>query len=166
MRTGRRARVGSFFAALVAGSLLWAGPAAAQEDTPINTGLFGNVAILGYDTVAYFVEGHPVPGSPEIQQSWLGATWYFSSVANRDAFAADPIHYAPQYGGFCAGSVANGNITANIDPESFRIIDGKLYLFGGKAGMEEDFDPVAEKVIVAADAHWPEVKAEVKKETQ
>jgi hypothetical protein len=164
MRTGRSAGLGSLFAAVVAGGLLWAGPAAAQEDTPINTGLFGNVAILGYDTVAYFTEGHPVPGSPDIQQSWLGATWYFSSAANRDAFTANPIQYAPQYGGFCAGSVANGNITANIDPESFRIIDGKLYLFGGKAGIEEDFDPVAENVVAEADARWAEVKAEVKRE--
>ena len=140
---------------------MWGGVAGAEEDMPINTGYFGDVAILGYDPVAYFTEGRAVKGSPEIQQSWLGATWHFSTEANRDAFAAEPIRYAPQYGGFCAGSTAFGQITSNIDPEAWRIIDGRLYLFGGKSGLEEDFDPNAAKVLADAEAHWPEVKKEI-----
>jgi YHS domain-containing protein len=161
MLTNGCAALGRLFAIAVATGFLWVGMATAEEDMPINTGYFGNVAILGYDPVAYFSEGRAVKGSPEIKQSWLGAIWYFSSDANRDAFAADPIRYAPQYGGFCAMSTAFGEISANIDPEAWRIIDGRLYLFGGKAGLEEDFDPNAAKVLADAEAHWPEVKKEI-----
>jgi hypothetical protein len=161
MTTKRCATASGFFAAALAAAVLWVGAAGAEEQEPINTGYFGNVAILGYDTVAYFTEGRAVKGSPEISESWLGATWHFSSAENRDAFVADPISYAPQYGGFCAGSAAVGNITDNIDPESFRIIDGKLYLFGGKGGIEQDFDPNAAAILADAEAHWPEAKEKI-----
>jgi hypothetical protein len=148
-------------AVAIATAFLWVGVAGAEDDMAINTGYFGNVAILGYDTVAYFTEGRAVKGSPEFQQPWLGAIWYFSSEANRDAFAAEPLRYAPQYGGFCAMSTAFGQISSNVDPEAWRIIDGRLYLFGGKAGLEEDFDPNARKILAEAEAHWPEVKKEI-----
>jgi hypothetical protein len=162
MTKNRCATFAGLFAAAMATAFLAIGPAAADEREPINTGYFDNVAILGYDTVAYFTEGRPLRGKPEISHSWLGATWQFASTANRDAFAANPISYAPQYGGFCAGSVAAGNVTDNIDPEAFRIIDGKLYLFGGKAGIEQDFDPAAPKILADGEAHWPEVKERIR----
>jgi hypothetical protein len=54
-----------------------------------------------------------------------------------------------------------GNIQANIDPEAWRIIDGRLYLFGGLAGMEEDFDPVAGEVLANAEKNWPKVEQEI-----
>jgi YHS domain len=57
----------------------------------------------------------------------MGATWYFASAENRDRFAADPERYVPQYGGYCAWAVAHG-YTAKIDPEAWKIVDGKLYL--------------------------------------
>ncbi|MGH6932869.1 MAG: YHS domain-containing (seleno)protein [Dongiaceae bacterium] len=152
---------GRLFAAVITIPLLWLGTAAALEDTPVNTGYFGNVAILGYDPVAYFTDGRAVQGSPEITQSWLGATWYFASIQHRDVFAADPMSYVPQYGGFCAGSMSVGLITDNIDPEAWRIIDGKLYLFGGSGGIEQDFDPAAAKIIADAEAHWPEMKKKI-----
>ena len=161
MTTNRSATTSCLFAAAVTIALLSAGTAAAEERSPVNTGYFGNVAILGYDPVAYFTDGHAVQGLPEIKQSWLGATWYFASTQHRDAFAADPISYAPQYGGFCAGSMSVGLITDNIDPEAWRIIDGKLYLFGGNGGMEQDFDPAASKIIADAEAHWPEMKKKI-----
>jgi YHS domain-containing protein len=124
----------------------------------MNTGYFGNVAIKGYDPVSYFTDGRATKGSPELSQSWLGATWYFSTAKHRDAFANEPIRYAPQYGGFCALGAANEEASANIDPEAWRIVDGKLYLFSGKEGLEEDFDTRAAQVIVKADARWPEIQ--------
>jgi YHS domain-containing protein len=161
MTTNRSATSGWIIVAAATLTLLWAAMAAAEERTPVNTGYFGNVAILGYDPVAYFTDGHAVQGSPEINQKWLGATWYFASTKHRDAFAAAPMSYAPQYGGFCAGSMSVGLITDNIDPNSWRIIDGKLYLFGGTGGMEKDFDPAAAKIIADAEAHWPEMKKKI-----
>jgi len=152
----------SYPLAIVAIALFWGGTAAGQERLPINTGYFGNVAIMGYDPVAYFTDGRAMKGSPEISQSWLGVTWHFASAAHRDAFIADPMRYAPQYGGFCAGSVSIGMITDNVDPKAgWRIIDGKLYLFGGGGGLEQDFDPTATKILADASAHWPEVKKKI-----
>jgi hypothetical protein len=155
MRIRGRLALTLMAASLSAGSAVAAGPAA----HPVNTGYFGAVAILGYDTVAYFVDSRAVEGSPEFTHKWLGVTWQFASAEHRDIFIADPIRYAPQYGGLCVGSMASSQITSNIDPEAWRIVDGKLYLFGGKAVIEEYFDPVAEDVIRNADAAWPAVAA-------
>ena len=130
-------------------------PAGAQNATPRTD---KRVAIRGYDPVAYFTEGRATKGSPAISQTWLGATWHFSSPKHRDAFAADPVRYAPQYGGFCALGTANEEASANIDPEAWRIVGGKLYLFAGKEGLEEDFDARAADVIAQASAKWPDVQ--------
>ena len=97
-----------------------AGPA-----DPINKE--GKVAIKGYDPVAYFTQHAPVKGSPMYTQEWMGATWQFSSAADRDEFAKSPEKYAPQYGGYCAYGVSQGH-ALSIDPEAWSIIDGKLYL--------------------------------------
>jgi hypothetical protein len=152
---------GRVFATVITVALLSLNSADAEERTAVNTGYFGNVAIQGYDPVAYFTESRAVQGSPDITQSWLGATWYFASRKHRDAFAAEPMSYAPQYGGFCAGSVSLGLVTDNIDPNSWRIIDGKLYLFGGSGGLEQDFDPAASHILAGAETRWPEVKKKI-----
>jgi YHS domain-containing protein len=144
--------------ALLLGGLLFCATGAAEAGGPINTGYFGNTAILGYDPVAYFADGRAVQGVPAFSYKWLGATWQFASAEHRDAFIADPIRYAPQYGGLCAGAMAFNQITSNVDPEAWRIIEGKLYLFGGKAGLEEDYDPYAADMIKKADANWPAIR--------
>ena len=144
-------------AALAAGflALAWlAQPAAAEEF--VNTGYFGDVAIKGYDTVAYFTEGEAMEGSHEFSHRWLGATWHFASAEHRDLFAADPVKYAPQYGGHCADGVSFGTITTNIDPRAWRIIAGKLYLNydpGAADGLEKN----PTKVVSSA-KYWPDVR--------
>ena len=85
------------------------------------------IAIHGYDTVAYFTEGKPVKGSSEFSTQWQGATWLFSSAANRDLFKANPEKYAPQFGGYCAYALAKGSIASTV-PEAWTIYQGKLYL--------------------------------------
>jgi len=86
-----------------------------------------NVAIHGYDTVAYFTDGKPAKGSSEFEQEWEDARWLFSSATNLELFKANPERYAPQFGGYCAGGLAVGEY-ADGDPELFMITDGKLYL--------------------------------------
>lgn len=120
----------------------------------INTGYFGGVAIEGYDTVAYFTENRAVKGSPEFKHNWLGAIWYFKTAAHRDLFEASPIKYAPQYGGHCADGVAYGETTVNIEPTSFAIIDGKLYL---SAAREMELDKV-DGQLAKAEENWPKIK--------
>ena len=100
-------------------------------------------------------------GSPDLRQNFLGETWYFATLEHRDLFASDPVAYAPQYGGFCAGEVAGADvstgITTNIDPEAWKIIDGKLYLFY-QPGYADYFEQNADKMVDKADANWPDVK--------
>lgn len=86
-----------------------------------------NGAIKGYDPVAYFTDGKPTKGRPEVSHEWSGATWHFSTAAHRDLFAANPEKYAPQYGGYCAYGWANG-YAVKIEPEAWAIVEGKLYL--------------------------------------
>lgn len=128
------------------------GASAAWAGSPVNTGYFGDVAIMGYDTVAYFTEGRAVEGSPEISHEWMGATWQFAKPEHRDAFAATPIRYAPQYGGLGALGVVKNERSVNIDPEAWPIVEGKLYLFFGKGGLEQDWDPNPSTVVAEADA--------------
>src|SRR5690349_2934507 len=97
---------------------------AVAEEMVVNTGYFGDIAIRGYDTVAYFTENKAVEGLPQYSTRWLGAEWHFASAENRDLFKEDPVKYAPQYGGHCADGVSFGTITTNIDPKAWRIIEG------------------------------------------
>lgn len=93
----------------------------------IYTGLFSNEAIRGHDAVAYFTEGEPVEGSDQFSMEYQGAVWRFASQENLDLFRADPEAYAPQYGGYCAYAMAEGD-TASTEPDLWTIHDGKLYL--------------------------------------
>jgi YHS domain-containing protein len=116
------------------------------------------VAIAGADPVAYFTAGAYVPGSAEFTHDWSGATWQFASAENRDAFAVDPAAYAPQYGGFCAWAVSQG-YTAAVDPEAWKIVDGKLYLNYDK-NIQARWERDIPGNIAKADANWPTVAAE------
>lgn len=129
--------------------------AALAKEAPVFTGLVKGVAVGGYDPVAYFTQGKPVKGSDKITAEHNGATWRFSSEANRTAFLAEPAKYAPQYGGYCAWAVSLGS-TAKGDPNAWRIVDGKLYLNYDKSIQAKwEKDKVAN--ISRADANWPKV---------
>ena len=128
-------------------------PAAAKD--PVSTGTFSNLAVSGYDAVAYFNDGKPVGGDSAFEYEWNGATWRFASEANRAAFIADPAAYAPQYGGYCAWAVSQG-YTAKSDPEAWRIVDGKLYLNYNK-DIQARWARDIPGNIAKADANWPGV---------
>jgi len=128
-------------------------PAAAKD--PIYTGTFSNLAVSGYDPVAYFTEGRPVEGSGDIEYTWRGATWRFASQKNLEAFMADPAAYAPQYGGYCAWAVAEG-YTASADPDAWRVVEGKLYLNYSK-GIQKRWEQDLPGNIARADGNWPKV---------
>ena len=117
-------------------------------------------AIRGYDTVAYFTEGKPVEGDSEFTYRWMDAKWYFANAANRDAFAKEPKRYAPQYGGYCAWAVSQ-NYTASIDPEAWKVVDGKLYLNYSKDLQAQWIAGGLDKLILQGDQNWPELRAEL-----
>jgi len=113
------------------------------------------VVLKGHDPVAYFTEHKPVKGNPSISYDWDGERYLFASAANRSKFAATPERYAPQFGGYCTGTMARG-ARAEADPAAFIIADGKLYMFGQtkfKDMAEKDSAWLAGKVVVASD-HW------------
>ena len=111
-----------------------------------------DVAILGYDAVAYFTEAQPRQGDQRFEHVWQDARWRFVSAEHRDLFAAAPRSYAPRYGGFCAGAMALG-WKAPIDPEAWVIIDDRLYLAFDKRGID-DFAATPDPNIDKADANW------------
>ncbi len=102
--------------------LFMAAPVSAAEAIYTN---WRGKAIAGYDPVAYFTAAKPLEGDSAFTATWMGATWYFASAENRDKFTAMPEKFAPKYGGYCAYAVAQ-NSTAKIDPEAWKIVDGKL----------------------------------------
>jgi YHS domain-containing protein len=112
------------------------------------------IAIKGYDPVAFFKENKPVMGLSEHKAEFKGSVFYFASQANRDAFTADPVKYAPQYGGFCAFGMTSG-YKAATDPQAFTIVEDKLYL---------NYNPEVKKLwsedipgfVVKADKNWPD----------
>lgn len=116
-----------FVAASLAAPLIYASPALA--DGGIFVGVEGeNVAVSGYDAVSYFRgTGTPAMGDARYKVTWKGAEWHFASQANADAFEANPIAYAPQYGGHCAWAMSRGSLAPG-DPTLYKIVDGKLYL--------------------------------------
>jgi hypothetical protein len=130
-RPALRAALGAAAGALMAS--WFASPPAQAAEPPINTlknSFFSSrtdTAINGYDTVAYFTVGRPVKGQDSFVTEWMGAKWKFASAANLALFKADPVKYAPQYGGYCAYGVAQGSLV-KVEPEQFTVRDGKLFL--------------------------------------
>jgi len=88
-----------------------------------------NVAISGYDPVAYFKSHKAVKGNKNLSVNHQGVIYYFSSVANKEEFKKSPASYEPEYGGWCAYAMGAKGEKVSIDPETFKIINGKLYLF-------------------------------------
>lgn len=129
-------------------------PAGAEE--LVNTGYFGDVAIKGYDPVAYFTQNQAVQGSDKYSYRWLGATWQFASAENRALFIAEPAKYAPQYGGYCADGVSLGTVTTNVDPKAWRIIEGKLYI-SYDPGAADGFEKNPTK-LTNSRKHWSDVE--------
>lgn len=157
----------TLFAALIASSALFAAlpqQALAYDDTStfeLNVDAQG-VAIKGHDPVAYFNASQPTKGAMAYTASHRGATYWFASAANRDAFKANPDKYAPQFGGFCAMGVALDK-KLDGDPTAWKIVDGKLYLNVSKTVQQKWLEDVPGN-LVKANANWPEIKHQAPKD--
>ena len=116
------------FSLLLAGSL--GQSLNAQTDKRVqNTNLTNGVAIDGYDPVAYFTQGKAVKGNKQFVVYANGVTYYCSSSQNKALFEKDYSKYEPQYGGWCAYAMGSYGEKVEVDPETFKIVNGKLYLF-------------------------------------
>ncbi len=137
--------------AVLVGLVFWAGATQALEPVFADDDL----AIRGYDPVAYFTEGRAVEGDPAFALEHNGATWQFANAAHRDMFAADPEAYAPQYGGYCSWAVSR-NYIATTDPHAWEIVDGKLYLNYSRA-VHTLWKVGKRGNIAKADVNWPKL---------
>jgi len=97
-----------------------------------NFNLSKGVALSGYDPVAYFTQSHAVEGDSKISAEYQGVIYYFSSEANKNSFKSNPSKYEPQYGGWCAYAMGSSGEKVEVDPGTFKIVNGKLYLFYNK----------------------------------
>jgi YHS domain-containing protein len=147
----------SFFIAAGLGLAALTVPAAASAEAPVYTSTFSNVALSGYDTVAYFTAGKPVKGSATHKITYKGAEWRFSSAANLAKFKASPARFAPQYGGYCAWAVSQG-YTAAGDPTVWKIVGNKLYVnYNQEIGAK--WSKNVPGFIKSGDANWPKILA-------
>ena len=145
------------FIPLFAFILLIASPANAERWNLESGFLSKSEAVIkGYDPVAYFTQGAPVKGNPDITSTYQGGLFYFASQEHKELFNAEPEKYAPQYGGYCAFAVAHGS-KAGIDPEAWKIVDGKLYLNLNK-NIQERWEGNIDGFISQANTNWPELQ--------
>mgnify|MGYP005848931023 CR=1 FL=1 len=114
------------------------------------------VAIHGYDPVAYFTDGKAVKGSAQFSHKTGDATYHFASAKHRDLFAKAPAKYAPQLGGYCAMGTAMGK-KLDVDPQAWKIVDGKLYLNLNKDVQKKWLSDVPGH-LKQADAKWAGIK--------
>ena len=131
-------------AALLLAAALLAGctPMAAQNPSsalrPVNAVADGGdarVLLDGHDVVAYFTEGRHQRGSPQFESVYEGVTLRFASAGHKALFDADPRRYLPQFGGYCANGIVYG-IPWGGDADTWAMIDGRLYIFGGQASRD------------------------------
>lgn len=111
-----------------------------------------NAMLRGYDPVAYFKQGKAVRGKRSLSSTYNGVTYFFASKANKADFDRNPKKFEPQYGGFCASSMAKGKKVAS-DPNQFSIYKGKLYVCSSPAAKSE-FTKDADAKISRADKNW------------
>lgn len=150
------ARAVRLYVALAFGILVWGASTDARALDEINAGIKG-YAIHGYDPVAYHRAGLPTKGLESFRATRDGVTYLFATAENRDAFVADPETYEPAYGGWCSYGVRVGR-KFDIDPNAFRIVDGRLYLqldMGTQKVWAED----TIRNIAIADRIWPSIRS-------
>jgi YHS domain-containing protein len=117
-----------------------------------------SIAIEGYDPVSYF-QGLPLEGTQDFKFTYKGATYHFATQANLDSFKLAPHKYEPVYGGWCAYAMGKSGEKVKIDPETFKIVEGKVYLFYNFWGNNtlEAWNKNEKKLKVSADHNWKNI---------
>ncbi|MFM9936781.1 MAG: YHS domain-containing (seleno)protein [Novosphingobium sp.] len=157
---------GSHYRRLAAALLAFAVPAVALIPAATQAAVAGSVApvnvdqtglaLRGFDPVAYFETGQPTEGVAAITATVDGVRYLFATNAHRQAFVADPAKYLPQFGGFCAIGTSYGE-KVDADPQTGRVVNGKLYL-NFSPTVQALFDKDVAGTISRAEENWPTVK--------
>ena len=123
--------------------------------SPINVDVQG-LGLRGYDPVAYFEDRKPIRGVENLSASYGGARYLFASESHRKLFLKNPKKYVPEYGGFCAVGASFGE-KVDVDPETGKVVNGKLYLNNGPKALGI-FEHDTRGTISRANQNWPTVK--------
>jgi YHS domain-containing protein len=117
------------------------------------------VAIKGYDPVAYFNMGKAVKGKSSFSASYHGVNYHFISAEDLSSFQANPEKFEPQYGGWCAYAMGHDGSKVQVDPETFKIIHGKLFLFYNRFfnNTLKTWNQDESKLHAQADANWQKI---------
>ncbi len=137
------------------GAMLAQNPSSALK--PVNAVKDGDdarVMLKGADVVAYFTQGRYQPGQVTFKSVYEGVTFRFASAEHKALFDAQPAKYLPQFGGYCANGIAYATPWGG-DADTWRIVDGKLYIFGGR-GSQEAFELDIPGNVALANRYWAE----------
>ena len=148
-------------AALLAFALGGCAPLVTQSPgaglSPVNAvkdGEDAHLMLFGYDVVAYFTDKHERRGDPAIKSVYKDVTFRFASAEHKKMFDASPDKYVPQFGGYCSNGIVYG-IPWGGDADTWEMIDGKLYIFGGK-GSHDAFMLDVPRNMALANKYWNE----------
>ena len=125
--------------------------------SPVNAvkdGEDAHLMLFGYDVVAYFTDKHERRGDPAIKSVYKDVTFRFASAEHKKMFDASPDKYLPQFGGYCSNGIVYG-IPWGGDADTWEMIDGKLYIFGGK-GSHDAFMLDVPRNMALANKYWNE----------
>jgi len=136
-------------------STCWAFNAMAGQTANTENG----IALKGYDPVTYFRSDKAQKGSQNISADDAGVKYLFANEENKKEFLKTPSKYKPAFEGWCATAVAGG-YKYDIDPENYKITDGRLFLFykGWKGDAKKDWVKNEPESIKKADSNWPKVR--------
>lgn len=112
------------------------------------------VMLKGADVTTYFTQAKYTQGDPQFRSVYEGVVFRFASAENKALFDKEPKKYQPEFGGFCANGIVYG-IPWGGDADTWRMLNGKLYIFGGQ-GSKDGFEVDAAKHLVLAEKYWKE----------
>ncbi len=132
----------------------------AQSDKRIKQfNIENKLAIKGYDPVSYFTKAKAEKGNKTFSYSFEGITYYFTNAGNKDLFTKAPQKFEPQYGGWCAYAMGAKGEKVEVDPETFKIVEGKLYLFyhAFLTNTLNSWNDDEKNLKIKADANWKKI---------
>lgn len=143
------------FLLLLGGTVGFAQPDAGRQKA---FNVKNNLALEGYDPVSYF-DGKPLEGKPEIKLAHKGIIYRFSSQGNLVKFKSNSEKYEPAYGGWCAYAMGESGEKVKVDPETYKITDGRLYLFYNfwTNNTLTDWNKSEQKLRESADRNWNKI---------
>ena len=157
MRSILKLALCAFTLSLIAGCAPMVTQSPGQGLSPVNAVSQGedkHLMLFGHDVVSYFTEGTHRAGNPAIRSVYKDVTFRFSKPEHKALFDAAPEKYIPQFGGYCTNGIVYG-IPWGGDADRWEMIDGKLYIFGGK-GSRDAFMLDVPRNMALANKYWNE----------